>query len=261
MDALSAVLSTVRMTGAITFNAEFTAPWGFAAPSAQELAPVLAPGTEQLVIYHLLTDGRALARAEGMEELPLAAGDIVVMPHGERHTVSNGSPRTLMDNTIPIKKYLSGDLSTTYYGGGGEATRFVCGYLVCERHACRSFLSGLPSLFKINIVATQPASGWNIRSDIWSRRRLRSAPEERLCFRRWLKRSSSRRCAATWISCPPGRPAGLPRRREIQSSATRSSCCTANLATLGLWPTWLLRLERHAPSLSNGSLIISANPR
>jgi hypothetical protein len=28
MDALSEALNTVRMTGAIFFNAEFTAPWG-----------------------------------------------------------------------------------------------------------------------------------------------------------------------------------------------------------------------------------------
>ena len=28
--------------------------------------------------------------------------------------------------------------------GGGEVTRFVCGYFGCERHADRLFLAGLP---------------------------------------------------------------------------------------------------------------------
>ena len=36
-------------------------------------------------------------------------------------------------------------------GGGGEATRFVCGYFGCERHAERLFLAGLPSMIKINM--------------------------------------------------------------------------------------------------------------
>jgi cupin len=35
--------------------------------------------------------------------------------------------------------------------GGGEPTRFVCGYFGCERHACRLFLAGLPALVKVNI--------------------------------------------------------------------------------------------------------------
>jgi AraC-like DNA-binding protein len=150
MDALSDVLNTVRMTGAIFFNAEFSAPWGFAAPSAEHLAPVLAPGTEHIVIYHLLIEGKALACTEGID-MPLADGDIVVIPHGDPHAVSNGTPTTLMDSASSLGKYLSGDLSTTRYGGGGETTRFVCGFFGCERHACRQFLAGLPPMIKINV--------------------------------------------------------------------------------------------------------------
>ncbi|MEO8411554.1 MAG: hypothetical protein ABI478_13380, partial [Propionivibrio sp.] len=41
MDALSQTLNAVRMTGAIFFNAEFTAPWGFTTPSAPKVAPFL----------------------------------------------------------------------------------------------------------------------------------------------------------------------------------------------------------------------------
>jgi AraC-like DNA-binding protein len=37
------------------------------------------------------------------------------------------------------------------FGGGGEVTRFVCGYFGCERHADRLFLAGLPTLVKVNI--------------------------------------------------------------------------------------------------------------
>jgi hypothetical protein len=36
-------------------------------------------------------------------------------------------------------------------GGGGETTRFVCGFFGCERHADRLFLSGLPMVIKINL--------------------------------------------------------------------------------------------------------------
>ena len=151
MDALSEALNTVRMTGAIFFNAEFTAPWGFASPPARELAPVLAPGTEHLVIYHLLTEGNAIAQIHGEGDLPLAAGDIVIIPHGDPHIVANGSPSTLLDGASALGKMLAGDLSLTRYGGGGMPTRFVCGFFGCERFAGRLFLAGLPPMIKVNI--------------------------------------------------------------------------------------------------------------
>jgi AraC-like DNA-binding protein len=36
-------------------------------------------------------------------------------------------------------------------GGGGDVTRFVCGYFGCERHAARLFLAGLPPIIALNV--------------------------------------------------------------------------------------------------------------
>jgi AraC-like DNA-binding protein len=151
MDALSEALKAVRMTGAIFFIGEFTAPWGFVAPAAQQVVPVLAPGTERLVPYHLVIEGEACARIDGIGSVSLAAGDIVVVPHGEEHMLSNGSPPTLIDTVSLLANFLAGDLSVTRLGGGGAATRFVCGFFGCERHAERLFLAGLPPLIKLNV--------------------------------------------------------------------------------------------------------------
>src|SRR5690606_6477421 len=50
-----------------------------------------------------------------------------------------------------LERYLAGDISTMQVGGGGEATRLVCGFFGCERHADRLFLAGLPILIRINL--------------------------------------------------------------------------------------------------------------
>jgi AraC-like DNA-binding protein len=159
MDALSEALKPVRMTGAIFFNAELTAPWGFAAAPMQKVAPVLAPGTELLVAYHLFTEGRAVVRIDGADDMQVEPGDVVIIPHGDAHTVSNGSPATLVDSTTAVSQCMAGDLRTIQWGGGGEATRIVCGFFGCERHAGRLFLAGLPPLVKINIRG-DPAGAW-----------------------------------------------------------------------------------------------------
>jgi hypothetical protein len=92
MDALSEALNAVRMTGAIFYHAECTAPWGFRVPCVRDVAHVLAPGTERLVSYHLVTEGKAVV-CFPEAAIPVSAGDVLIIPHGDAHTVSNGSPQ------------------------------------------------------------------------------------------------------------------------------------------------------------------------
>jgi AraC-like DNA-binding protein len=151
MDALSAALNSVRMTGAIFFNAVCTAPWGFRVPLLKRVAHVLAPGTERLVSYHLVTEGKAVVKFDGEEEVPVSAGDIVIIPHGDAHAIANGSPSNLIDTEKSLGKFLTGTLNSMRLGGGGEITHFVCGFFGCDRHADRLFLAGLPPMIKMNI--------------------------------------------------------------------------------------------------------------
>ena len=151
MDVLSEALNSVRMTGAIFYYAECSSPWGFAVPPLHQVAHVLAPGTERLVPYHLVAEGEAVVQFEGVPEIRLQAGDVVIIPHGDAHTVSNGSPVTLIDSATSLGKFLGGDQRMMRLGGGGERTTFVCGYFGCERHADALFLAGLPQMIKINV--------------------------------------------------------------------------------------------------------------
>ena len=158
MDALSEALKAVHMTGAIFYHAECTAPWGFRVPPLNKVAHILAPGTERLVSYHLVTEGRATVNIAETEVM-IEAGDILVLPPGEGHTVFNGSPANFVDSGESIGRFLAGDLKTMRLGGGGEATRFVCGYFGCERHADKLFLAGLPKFIKINLRG-DPTGEW-----------------------------------------------------------------------------------------------------
>ena len=123
MDALSEALTSVRMTGAIFYHAECSAPWGFRVPHVQKVAHVLAPGTERLVSYHLVTDGKAVVSFPGEEDIAVTAGDILIIPHGDAHTVSNGSPSTFLDSGASLDKFLAGSLTTMRLGGGAPPAR------------------------------------------------------------------------------------------------------------------------------------------
>lgn len=154
MDALSEALKSVRMTGAIFFKAVCGAPWGFRVPRLQRIAHVLAPGTERLISYHLVTEGRAVVRFQGAGrdgDIVVCAGDIIVIPHGNPHLLFNGRPARLIDSEKALSRYLSGTLDTVRVDGGTDVTTFVCGYFGCDRHADRMFLAGLPTMIKMSI--------------------------------------------------------------------------------------------------------------
>lgn len=151
MDVLSEVLKVVRLEGAMFYNGEFSAPWSLRSPASCKLAPYLAPGVGHVIIYHLPIEGRGYAHLLHGESVPLGPGDIVVFPHGDPHVMGNGSPAEPWDSGKELQRILSEGLKLARMGGGGEITRFVCGYMTCEQRLSEVFLGGLPPLVKINI--------------------------------------------------------------------------------------------------------------
>jgi AraC-like DNA-binding protein len=73
MDLLSDVLRDLRLESAVLSMGELRAPWGFD-KGAVEAAP-----------FHVVIEGHCLFEAEGSDPIELTPGDLVVLPHGDRH--------------------------------------------------------------------------------------------------------------------------------------------------------------------------------
>lgn len=151
MDAFSEILAAMKLKGATYFRAEFSSPWCVSSPTSKELAPILAPGAPHLVIYHLVVEGRALARLPEGKWLALEAGDIVVLPHGDPHQLFSDEGAHNDVTPAVLKRMVAHDLRPLQAGGGGENSRFVCGYMVCDPFLCKPILEGLPRIMKVNI--------------------------------------------------------------------------------------------------------------
>ena len=179
MDVLSEVLQAVRLRGALFFNGEFSAPWClYSVPSSSAVESLLslvgnsnsgdsssgncgatASSRERLIIFHFLTQGHAYARLPDGRREELTSGDIVIVPNGEAHFIGNGSPEKPIDSFRTFANNLRQGLKVTHFGGGGEITRFVCGFLACEQRLSDVFLSGLPPLLKVR-VGNEPSGQW-----------------------------------------------------------------------------------------------------
>lgn len=142
MDVLSLALGAVRITGAIFYDLTCTAPWGFKVPEIGDDVPSLAPGTERLVNFHLVTDGEALVQLDADETLTAGPGDIIVLPRGHGHAVSNGAPEQFFDSSITLEQLTSGRPTPAAWGGEGAPTNIICGFFGCGREADQRFSPG-----------------------------------------------------------------------------------------------------------------------
>ena len=150
MDALSEVLKALHLTSGVFLEVEFTAPWCIdSAPGADDVRHIL-PSAEHVVIYHLLTEGRCRARLpDAGEVIELGPGDLIMFPHGDGHLLGSDLQRMPLPASSLVEPAADGGLMRNRHGGGGERTRFICGFLACEKRLCRPLLDALPRMLRV----------------------------------------------------------------------------------------------------------------
>ena len=197
MDALSETLRVVRLVGAIFINAKFTAPWCYQSPRADTAAPLLEPGAERVVIFHLITEGECYVE---MDDAAAAA------------------PGRRRRGGLPAGRRASHDLAARPAAGDGRAAgcRAVApaapaglrrrrarrrawsaatwpamrGSRACCSPACRRSCAS-------TCAARMPASGSKRRCATRSPKRARRGPAARACWPSSPRCCSSRCCACT----------------------------------------------------------------
>jgi AraC-like DNA-binding protein len=174
MDALSDVLRVVQLTGAVFLDGAFSAPWCVIGHADSALCSAYLPPSERVVSFHLVTEGScwAMLPNDRASAVQVDAGDVIVVPQGESHVLGS-SPEL---SPVPTASLLGdqfetmpGEVMTLAYGGSGEVTRMVCGFLAAQDILKNPLLSALPRLFKVSMRGS---------STSWLESSLRFATEE-----------------------------------------------------------------------------------
>jgi AraC-like DNA-binding protein len=160
------VLRNVRLTGALFFLVDATTPWVEELPAASAFAKVLLPGAQHLVSYHILIEGAGWGFLSGdaSAPIPLEAGDILVVPHGDAYGLS--SARGLRASYTPaeavgfLRAMVSGELPAVVSEGGGGPGRLqvLCGFLGCDARPFNPVLAALPRLLHVPAKAEPDGS-------------------------------------------------------------------------------------------------------
>lgn len=160
-DPLSDVLRTVRLTGALFFLWRVSWPYATPVPSGRAFAPILLPGTQQIISYHIVTQGSCWGALIGGAPVRLEAGDILVIPHGDAYVISSsarrcGAARFEMEPSLRFfRQMAAGELPFVVEEGGGGAasTHLICGFLGCDVRPFNPVLEALPRLVHLRAPA------------------------------------------------------------------------------------------------------------
>lgn len=155
MDPLSDVLRAVRLDGAFFYLVEAAEPWSVTAAASRELVPRVLPRAEHLISYHVLLEGSGWGGLDGEKQVRLSPGDVIKFPHGDPYFMSSTEGERICPGragTSPAR------YPETVVLGPSHAcsTRFVCGFLGCDRRPYNPLLASLPRQLVVPGVAT----GW-----------------------------------------------------------------------------------------------------
>jgi AraC-like DNA-binding protein len=150
-DALSDVLRTVRLTGAVFFDVAANEPWVAESAPRDIILPKILPSADHLIAFHVVTTGRCFGSLIGGPPIQVEAGEVIVFTHGDPHVMtSSPGMRAEPPAAAALDAATAGHMPflLNYGRDGPPSTRLVCGYLACDARPFNPLLENLPRVLK-----------------------------------------------------------------------------------------------------------------
>jgi AraC-like DNA-binding protein len=171
-DTLSELLRVVRLHGAVFYYVKGYPPWAVENPHVSEIIPAIMPGAGHMIEFHAVVRGTAWAALSGEPSIRMEAGDIVLFPQGDPHTMSsapgirapNATTAFFYTQRPPQLPYAlsikAADLTMTHVDDDPhESTKVVCGFLGLDAKPFNPLLAALPRVLRV--------SGSTLGADSW----------------------------------------------------------------------------------------------
>jgi pimeloyl-ACP methyl ester carboxylesterase/AraC-like DNA-binding protein len=156
MDVLDQILGSLRLAGGIVTDAHFSGDFCIRAELTPDKCAPFFPMPETLVAYHYLRSGEAVVEVDGLPPATVRAGELVLLPRNEPHTISSGccvDPCDVEDITVVT----ADGLHRISCGSGTDETAMWCGFLGTARNSAHPLLESLPPLLILDVAAGQEA--------------------------------------------------------------------------------------------------------
>jgi AraC family transcriptional regulator, alkane utilization regulator len=145
-DSVTDLLSALKVRSSVYCVSDLGVPWGFQVDGSA------------MAKFHLVLEGGCWLRVEGLDPVWIGTGELVILPRGECHAVSDelGSPVIGLDQMIADHP-LDAD-ARLRYGGDGDRTRLLCGGFALDDPLPGPLLSLLPPI--LTMARSEGMSAW-----------------------------------------------------------------------------------------------------
>jgi AraC-like DNA-binding protein len=173
MDALSDLLRVVRLSGGVFLTAEFSAPFSVASQVSKEDCRIVLAEPARVIPFHYVISGRLMLQIDGQPPVEAGGGAIVLLPHNDLHSLTSDCALKPVSPDKLIETDSGGGLARIRYGGGGEITRIICGFVGSESD-CNPLIDALPAILVLDLNG-KAASDWIASSFRYAAQELAAA--------------------------------------------------------------------------------------
>jgi AraC-like DNA-binding protein len=163
-DPLADALRRLRLEGAIFLRAEYRDPWSYQSLTGPETADILRPGTDRVVLFHVVASGTCWVSVGDGERHWARSGDVIVLPYGDQHTMGGvGDAQAVALETIMEAPPWT-RMPVIRHGRDGVLTDVVCGFLHSQDVLFDPVLRVFPPVFVVR-PPDGPAADW-VRANV-----------------------------------------------------------------------------------------------
>ena len=150
LDILNDILDTLDLQGVFYFRTDFSAPWA-----------VEVPDLAQAARFHLVVPGTCHARFASGAEVDLMPGDLVLIPRGRGHVLSDRADRAAaaLETVLDQSGYDGQGVLVVGQGDPRAATQLICGHFTFRQGADHPLLRALPE-FLLTSAALRAKEPW-----------------------------------------------------------------------------------------------------
>src|SRR5262245_21664557 len=136
-DPIAEVLHDFRLSGSYYCRSELRAPWGLAIPGRCGAG------------FHFVAEGGCYLRCGSGEPLRLDGGDLVLLPRGGGHILSDSPTGDAVSTEALAKEVIGQNAALLRHGGSGELTILVGGGVRFEEPGLHPLVDLMPDVLHL----------------------------------------------------------------------------------------------------------------
>ena len=151
MDVLDEILSSLRLSGGVVIDGEFSGDFCVNAEFTPGHFEPFFPVPETLMSYHYVRSGKLFVEVDGMPPVALEAGDIAILPRNDPHRLASRIGVAPAD-VGTISKVTADGVHRVSTGTDGPKAEIWCGFLATAKDSEHPLLEALPPLLTLNVT-------------------------------------------------------------------------------------------------------------